>query len=684
MVRKIFLSGVFLLTVSPDCISQVTATFNQDTLFVKTPLVQRGFIAKPEKFYTTQLKDSSGYNYSRPGSKEFELTINNRLVNGTSGDFHFQDYKLKKTGKNYILTCHLEYHHEKSVNLNLKYSFDTRNPVIRKWIEINNNSNEELKISDLRVEKIMMDPWGGTTAAIYGHYASYKYHPPYTGWAHDPFIWVKGQKGVFGLGNEAPGILKETGVYDQQSNEIRVGLTPRDHAYPFALSIQPGDNWKSPASFIILTQWEEKEQTLDQYLGSRDDFLPVSSSHEALFYNTWNPFRTNINDSLVINISKDLKKTGLNYLIIDDGWQDHFGDWNPHPKKFPNGLKPVCDSIRKNGLTPGLWLTPFTAETNSEAFQKFKQHAIKDQNNNAANLHGWANDLEFYTMDATSPWFDYILDKTSRIIERNGIGYVKLDFAVIKSAYVMDPARSGSYDTTSVYSGRAESLYRGYEALFRYCDSLRARFPDLLVDITFELYGHNHIVDYALMKHAHLDWISNFEEAPPLGPAKIREMAYKVSNALPSTTLLIGNQVIEGALSPLAFASNMASTPVLLGKPKLLNANQAKKISQLSRIYQTNCASSDFIIPLRNFRADHLNTWDGFVRMSRNGSHGLIFVFRNQSLNKTQTFDLNNLPFNTVTPLFPNKEKTPKALEKGLLEITLKKENDFFIGKLLQ
>lgn len=236
------------------------------------------------------------------------------------------------------------------------------------------------------------------------------------------------------MGNEAPGILKETGVYDQKSNEIRVGLTPRDHAYPFALSIQPGDNWTSPASFIVLTQWEEKKQTLDQYLGSRDDFLPVSASHKALFYNTWNPYRTNINDSLIISISKDLKRTGLNYLIIDDGWQDHFGDWNPHPDKFPNGLKPVCDSIRKNGLIPGLWLTPFTAETNSKAYKKFKQHAIKDKNNEAANLHGWANDLEFYTMDATSPWFDYILGKTSRVIEKNGIGYIKLDFAVVKSA----------------------------------------------------------------------------------------------------------------------------------------------------------------------------------------------------------------------------------------------------------
>jgi len=247
----------------------------------------------------------------------------------------------------------------------------------------------------------------------------------------------------------------------------------------------------------------------------------------------------------------------------------------------------------------------------------------------------------------------------------------------------MDPAKSGSYDTTSVYSGRDESLYRGYEALFQYCDSLRARFPDLLVDITFELYGHNHIVDYALMKDAHLDWISNFEEAPPLGPAKIREMAYKVSHSLPSTTLLIGNQIIDGDLSPLAFASNMASTPVLLGKPENMESDYTQKISKLAKIYKSHCASSDFIIPLRNFQAENLNVWDGFVKMSRDQTHGLIFVFRNRSANKKQIFDLNNMPFNTVFSLFPNKEIIRKKLEEGLLEIDLMEENDFFIGKLL-
>jgi hypothetical protein len=255
---------------------------------------------------------------------------------------------------------------------------------------------------------------------------------------------------------------------------------------------------------------------------------------------------------------------------------------------------------------------PFTAEITSEAYKRFGEYAVKDLKGNPANLHGWAWDgtLRFYTMDPTSPWFDHILEKTTDLIRENRIGYVKLDFAVIKSAYVMNPERSGNYDTTSVFAGRAESLYRGYEAMFRYCDSLRARFPGLLVDITFELYGHNHIIDYALVQHAHLDWISNFEEAPPFGSAKIREMAYKLSNGLPIPAALIGNQVIESIDAPLAFASNMASIPIMLGNPLDMNPEQLSSIAAISKIYKDYCSSSDHIIPLvKGFRADDPNHW---------------------------------------------------------------------------
>jgi alpha-galactosidase len=673
---------ILLFSASLTLSAQVRVEHIRDTLIVTTPYLQRGFVTEGNQFYTYRFADQGGYDYSRTGSKEFQLSINGNLTTGTSGDFRFRNFELVGTEDAKILVCNFDDLKEHGIELQLHFEFHENNPTIRKWMTLSNRGTTPVTVTDVEIEKIMLDPWSSTLADVYGQYAAYKYNPPYTGWAHDPFIWIRGTRGTFGIGNEAPGIMKETGIYDLEVNEIRAGLTPSNHPYPFAISINPGDQWTSPATFIILAKWEKKEQTLKQYINSRKDLLPVGLPHNALFYNTWNPFRTHINDTLITELSKKIMDTGFDYLIIDDGWQNHFGDWEPHPEKFPNGLKPVCDIIRQNGLTPGLWLTPFTAEINSDAYKRFADYAVKDINGNPANLHGWAWDgtLRFYTMDPASPWFDHILGKTTKVIEENGIGYVKLDFAVIKSAYVMNPARSGNYDTTSVFSGRVESLYRGYEAMFRYCDSLRARFPELLIDITFELYGHNHIIDYALVQHAHLDWISNFEEAPPYGPAKIREMAYKLSNALPVPAALIGNQIIESPDAPLAFVSNMASIPVILGNPLEMNAEQISSIASISQIYKKYCNSSDHIIPLvKGFRADELHQWDGFLRLGKDSSQGLIVIFRNQSPDSLKSFDLSKYGIDSVQTLLVSGDGIIEQ-DGQVLRIEIEKESGFVIG----
>ena len=47
---------------------------------------------------------------------------------------------------------------------------------------------------------------------------------------------------------------------------------------------------------------------------------------------------------------------GLDAYVLDAGWQKHFGDWEPAPLKFPNGLKPISDYCHEKGLKFGLWI----------------------------------------------------------------------------------------------------------------------------------------------------------------------------------------------------------------------------------------------------------------------------------------------------------------------------------------
>lgn len=50
----------------------------------------------------------------------------------------------------------------------------------------------------------------------------------------------------------------------------------------------------------------------------------------------------------------NLEGTGTDLFIIDAGWYQRAGDFNADPVKFPNGMKPVCDYIRKKYAGRGL------------------------------------------------------------------------------------------------------------------------------------------------------------------------------------------------------------------------------------------------------------------------------------------------------------------------------------------
>jgi len=46
----------------------------------------------------------------------------------------------------------------------------------------------------------------------------------------------------------------------------------------------------------------------------------------------------------------------MQVIQIDDGWQKAYGDWRADKTKFPEGMKPVAEAIRKAGAIPGIWL----------------------------------------------------------------------------------------------------------------------------------------------------------------------------------------------------------------------------------------------------------------------------------------------------------------------------------------
>ena len=611
-------------------------------------------------FYTISYRDlKRDYEYWREGCDEFSFRLNGYKVKGSDESLiRFQDSEWQVTGDKAHLKIELtgkQHTILQSVGITLHYQLYKGHNVIRKWLEVSNNQSRAIKLDNIFWEDIRMDPWGGIEADIYGHYGRYRYKPPHEGGRHDPALFVKGVKGAYIVGNEAPAITKRTGISYQQANEITIGLNPSDKDYAIAYHLKAGESFTTPKGFVLLSDPDQTPQQaftrqlrpfITEHLGFK--FYELKDK-PALIYNTWHPFMHNINTERINELATSLQGTGVEYFIIDDGWSTNYGDWKVDKKKFPKGLKPVMENIRAKGMKPGLWITLSTVETSSEAFEKYKDYAVKGKNGKPVNLHQYDGAIfnkKSVTISLLSPYYDYMMEKVTNLVEKYGLKYLKVDFATAKSAYVTRAEHSGSYDTTQWYQGRSDFFLKTYRRVQQFFDQLSQQYPELIIDATFELWGDWYMLDYGLLQHAHVDWISNYYEKAPQGPIKVRKLAYSRGGVLPTSCMMIGNQAIDADNYQYTYYSQLAGTPLLLGDPR----NLSEKIKEWYKEHtswfeglQQKYDIQKFYSPINSLGAPENKNWDGFLRYNSAKQGGFFAVFRNDSPEKERKIALNQV-----------------------------------------
>lgn len=92
--------------------------------------------------------------------------------------------------------------------------------------------------------------------------------------------------------------------------------------------------------------------------------VQAKSDKPTMGWSSWNTYRVNISDSLIMRqadamVQKGLKKAGYQYVNIDDGYfggrDQQTGRLLIHPTRFPQGLKPVVEHIHRLGLKAGIY-----------------------------------------------------------------------------------------------------------------------------------------------------------------------------------------------------------------------------------------------------------------------------------------------------------------------------------------
>jgi len=664
-MRKIFNVLLFCVLTSELVVAAPFAKWTKTELTLNNGIVQR-IISLPSSegnFLTTSYKPVVGeFKYFQPSNTDFQFEANGISYSGKS-DWILVDVKSisdSREGDGAAVTLQSK---DKKIEVTLKFLLYPNLPVVRKSLVVKNLVSSDVFLESVDVEKFNVTGYESTTFSwIYSDYGRRKSIGPYEGNMQDALVIVHNtdwQAGIV-IGNEASGVMKRTAVF-WEAPEICSGLTHKNSRFPFRKWIKPGESFETPQVFtIVYNNQKDPEEIMNtavpdfirKHMGIR---LSELKEKPTFVYNTWHPFGKQINEKLIMELAKDAADAGMKEFVIDDGWQDNYGDWGIDKTKFPNGLKPVFDYIKSLGMKPGLWVSVGSASSASKVYKEHPEWFVRDIKGNLANLHLDNAGDEIRSACYSTGWKDYIKDILLKLALDYGLEYMKLDFSVVTSAYVFDHQKSGCYATDHPgHKDHSESLYVNYERMWKLFDELHAAKPNLFIDCTFEAMGGLQLIDYAMLKHAEGNWLSNFQGIDELGDLRIRNMAWWRSPAMSATALVIGNPRMDDKGWEMHIKSLAGALPIMLGDPRKLSPEDLKKYRSYADWLQLMQAKYDIMSyrqDLRSFGEPKEGSWDGFQRINTDAkTGGIIGVFRHGAIELKRIVTVNGLdPLKTYT-----------------------------------
>jgi alpha-galactosidase len=209
-----------------------------------------------------------------------------------------------------------------------------------------------------------------------------------------------------------------------QPGGTRIALSANEPAL-----LAPGEMLALPATFVMVYAGDHFHP-LDAYrriMAERGIAAPaIPATSYAPVWCAWGYGRDFTIPETLRAMAK-AKAIGLEWAVLDDGWQTSVGDWKLNREKFPRGdadMKAYADRIKSVGMRPRLWLAPLAASPSTDLLRDHPDMLLLDQNGTAQNVSFWD---AFTLCPAYPPVVDYFRAQVRRILGDWGYEGLKLD-----------------------------------------------------------------------------------------------------------------------------------------------------------------------------------------------------------------------------------------------------------------
>ncbi|MFM2481698.1 alpha-galactosidase [Celerinatantimonas sp. YJH-8] len=213
--------------------------------------------------------------------------------------------------------------------------------------------------------------------------------------------------------------------------------------------------------------------------------------------NTWEGIYFDHDPEYIMQMATKAAQIGVERFIIDDGWfkgrhddQAALGDWYLDTEKYPNGLTPIIDHVRKLGMEFGIWFEPEMINKNSMLYQAHPDWLLE--------LPGYDQPTGRYqyVLDLSNDdVFRYLLERLTALLNEYPVDYIKWDM----NRELVQPCHQGK---PHAY----QQTLRFYELL----DILHERFPNTEIESCASGGGR---IDYEVLKRTQRFWASDNNDA---------------------------------------------------------------------------------------------------------------------------------------------------------------------------
>lgn len=206
--------------------------------------------------------------------------------------------------------------------------------------------------------------------------------------------------------------------------EVRVAVCGRGERH-----LKSGERFDTPETFLAVHDGDYFA-ALNRYrlLMSERGMTPAAAPAQAYdaIWCAWG-YERSCTTELIEGTLPKVKELGLEWAVIDDGWQAMIGDWIPHRAKYPNGdadVRNLVADIRAAGLKPRLWYSPLSAAPGSDLLHDHADMLLLDKEGAVQKISWWNS---FYLCPAYAPTVQYTQSLIQKFIGEWGFAGLKID-----------------------------------------------------------------------------------------------------------------------------------------------------------------------------------------------------------------------------------------------------------------